>query len=108
MDIAAQLTEPAAAVTAVMLLAGLLGGLMAGILTSASVGSRVEDRHGSLTGTAPDPLSEGARAVHGVFIRGTGFVSGARRADGAGRPVANDDDQGDNSDYGARGQEPDQ
>jgi hypothetical protein len=105
MAIAAQLTEPTAVVTAVMLLVGLLGGVMAGIVTGASVGSRVEDRDYSLTGPAPDLLSEGARVVHGLFIRGTGFVSDTRRGDGSSNQIANEDEPGESSDHGAYGQE---
>jgi hypothetical protein len=95
--------DPIAAVTAVMLLVDLLGGITAGIFSGASIGSRLEDRDYTLTGPAPDPLIEGARAIHGVFIRGTGFVSDALRGD----EIVNDDKPGDNSDHGAHGQEPD-
>ncbi len=92
-----------AAVTAVTLFVDLLCGAATGMFASASVASLHEDRGFSLTGQAPDPLCEGGRTVHGLFIRGSGFVSDALRGDYA----ADEDEPGDNSDQGTHGQEPD-
>lgn len=96
--------DPMAAGTAVLLLVDLLGGVTAGIFASASVASLHEDQDFSLTGQAPDSLCEGGRSFHGLYIRGSGFVSDTLRGDGY--HVADEDDPGDNSDQGPHGQEP--
>lgn len=107
----------AEAITAIMLLVDLLGGAMAGLVTGASVASVREDMDYSLTGAARSALCDGAQVIHGVSVRGGGFVTDGLRGGGTGGDEANaadeagdgdDDVPGANSDHGAHGQDPDQ
>jgi hypothetical protein len=96
------------AVAAIMLLVDLLGGAIAGIFTGASLASVREDRDYSLTGAARSALCDGAQVIHGVSVRGGGFVSDALRGDIAVEDNDDNDVPGGNSDQGAHGQDPDQ
>lgn len=94
-----------AALTAIMLLVDLLGGVMAGVVTGASVASVREDMDYSLTGAVRNALCDGARVIHGVTVRGSGFVTDGLR--GA-RENGDNDVPGENSDQDTQGQDPDQ
>jgi hypothetical protein len=65
--------------SAVMILVDFLFGVLFGVVGSASLASRREDRDYSLLHAPQDPLCDGARVIHGVYVRGDGFVSNARR-----------------------------
>lgn len=61
----------------------LAAGIFAGIIVFASIAYRREDRRGSITGPAPDPLCQGARRLTGVGTIGTAgwFIPGQRTGD---------------------------
>src|ERR1700722_3711466 len=87
--------------SAIALLIDFLVGVAFGVFGSASLASRREDREYSLVHAPPDPLCDGVRVFQGVYTRGDGWVSDARRAaasGGNGRP-------GDNECRGSQGQE---
>jgi hypothetical protein len=60
--------------TAIAILIDFLFGVTFGIVGGAILGSRREDLDTTLLGEAPDPLSAGARVIHGVFIRDDGYL----------------------------------
>lgn len=97
-----------AAVTAIMLLVDLLGGAMAGVVAGASVASVAEDMDYSLTGVVRSALCDGARVIHGVSVRGTGFVADVLRGGGTGEDNGGKDVPGENSGQDTQGQDPDQ
>jgi hypothetical protein len=96
-----------AAITAIILLVDLLGGVAVGMFGSASVASVLEDYGYSLTGAAPGTLRDGARVIHGVRVRGSGFVTSALRGAGGSDDTGGKDVPQDNSNHDAHGQEPD-
>ena len=96
-----------AAITAIMLLVDLLGGAMAGVVTGASVASVTEDMDYSLTGAVRSALCDGAQVIHGVSVRGAGFITDALRGDGTGEDGGDKDVPGENSDQDTQGQDPD-
>lgn len=67
----------------------LAAGIFAGIIVFASIAYRREDRRGSITGPAPDPLCRGARRLTGVGTIGSAgwFLPGPRTGDEAARPT---------------------
>jgi hypothetical protein len=87
--------------SAIALLIDFLFGVTFGIVGSALLASRREDGDYSLVHAPPDPLCDGARVIQGVYTRGDGWVSDARRA------VAPGDDgwRGRNDGSGSQGQE---
>jgi hypothetical protein len=84
---------------AILLLVDFLFGVLAGVVGSVARASTHEDRRTSLTGAAPDPGSAGARALHGVYVRGTGWetdvLRGERPADGVVPDTPNEGRRGD-------------
>jgi hypothetical protein len=54
-------------VTAVALLVDFFLGVTCGVVGGAAHGSRREDRGYTMLGAAPDPVSAGARILHGVY-----------------------------------------
>jgi hypothetical protein len=95
--------------TAITLLIDFLLGVAFGVIGSASVASRREDRIYSLLHAPPDPVCEGARAIHGVYSRGDGFTSDVLRGTaGGGDNVTGGGGGGGGGDGGAsaQGQEP--
>jgi hypothetical protein len=66
--------------SAIALLIDFLFGVTFGIVGSASIASRREDRDYSLVHAPPDLLCDGVRLIQGVYTRGDGWVSVARRA----------------------------
>jgi hypothetical protein len=89
--------------SAIALLVDFLFGVTLGVIGSASLASRREDWHYSLTHAPPDSICDGARILYGVYTCGDGWVADARRD--AKRDVAPVDDGG-NGGSGAQGQEP--
>lgn len=87
--------------SAMALFIDFLLGATLGVVGSASLASRREDCNYSLLRTAPDFLCAGARAIHGVYTRGNGFVSDAPR----GTTQADDRSYGGNDDSGPHGKE---
>jgi hypothetical protein len=61
-----------AAAEAITILAMFLGGVALGILVIVSRAIKKEDRSGSLTGSAPDAATRGARVLTGVGSRDAG------------------------------------
>ena len=88
--------------SAIAFLVDFLFGVMFGVVGSASFASRREGRCYSLPQAPPDPLCDGGRVIHGVCIRGDGWVSDALR----GAAHASDGGRGGNAGSGAQGQEP--
>jgi hypothetical protein len=89
--------------SAVALLADFFLGVTCGFVGSAARGSRREDRDYTLLGAAPDPISAGARVIHGVYTRADEYMRGLLRGGGeAGEESRGIDDSG------AQGQELDQ
>ena len=74
--------------TAIAILIDFLLGVTFGIVGGAILGSRREDYEKTLLGKAPDPLSAGARVVHGVFTRDDGYLRSL--LPGSAEPPAND------------------
>lgn len=62
------------ALSAIAILIDFLFGLTFGIVGGAILGSRREDYDKTLLRAAPDPLSAGARVIHGVFTRDDGYL----------------------------------
>jgi hypothetical protein len=60
--------------TAIAILIDFLFGVTFGVVGGAILGSRREDYEQSLLGSAPDPLSAGARVIYGVFTRDDGYL----------------------------------
>jgi hypothetical protein len=60
--------------TAIAILIDFLFGVTFGFVGGAILGSRREDYDFSLLRAAPDPLSAGARVIHGVFTRDDGYL----------------------------------
>jgi hypothetical protein len=60
--------------TAIAILIDFLFGVTFGVVGGAILGSRREDYENTLLGAAPDPLSAGARVIHGVFTRDDGYL----------------------------------
>jgi hypothetical protein len=89
--------------TAVALLIDFLFGVTCGFIGSAARGSRREDRDYTLLGAAPDPISAGARVIHGVYTRADEYMMGLLPGGGE----AGGDNPG-IDDSGAQGQELDQ
>jgi hypothetical protein len=89
--------------TAVTLLVDFFLGVTFGIVGGAVHGSRREDREKTLLREAPDPVSEGARAMYGFYTRDDGYMA---------RLLANDDqapgdrDEPQDDDSDTKGKEP--
>lgn len=62
--------------TAISLLIDFLFGVVCGVVGSAAHGSRREDRGYTLLGAAPDPVSAGARVIHGVYTSADEYMMG--------------------------------
>jgi len=62
--------------TAIALLIDFLFGVTCGMVASAAHGSRREDRGYTLLGAAPDPVSAGARVIHGVYANADEYMMG--------------------------------
>ena len=62
--------------TAITLLIDFLFGVTCGVIGSATHGSRREDRGYTLLGAAPDPVSAGARVLHGVYTSADEYMMG--------------------------------
>ena len=60
--------------TAIAILIDFLVGVTFGVVGGAILGSRREDHEMTLLGDAPDPLSAGARVIHGVFTLDDGYL----------------------------------
>jgi hypothetical protein len=60
--------------TAIAILIDFLFGVTFGVVGGAILGSRREDLDTTLLGEARDPLSAGARVIHGVFTRDDGYL----------------------------------
>jgi hypothetical protein len=73
--------------TAISILIDFLFGVTFGVVAGAILGSRREDYGKTLLQAAPDPLSAGARIIHGVFTRDDGYLEGL--LPGGGEAVAN-------------------
>ena len=58
--------------SSILLLVDFLFGVTFGVIGSASLASRREDYDYSLTHAPPDPVSDGARVIYGVYTRGSG------------------------------------
>jgi hypothetical protein len=89
--------------TAIALLIDFLFGVTCGVIGSAVHGSRREDCGWTLLGPAPDPVSAGARELHGVYTSADEYMMGLL--------PASDEADGDNrgiGDVGAPGKELDQ
>ena len=91
------------ALTAIAILIDFLFGVTFGLVGGAMLGSRREDYDFSLLRAAPDPLSAGARVIHGVFTRDDGYL---QRLLPGGSEAAGDQDGDDES--GSPGQGLDQ
>lgn len=76
--------------SAITLLVDFLLGVALGMIGAASHGSRREDRARTLLGTAPDPVSSGARLIHGVHVSADDYMKGLLSGGGA----AGADDRG--------------
>jgi hypothetical protein len=76
--------------TAVTLLVDFFLGVTLGIVGGAVHGSLREDRGKTLLRQAPDPVSDGARVMYGVYTRDDGYM--ARLLDGVGQVPPNDKD----------------
>jgi hypothetical protein len=89
--------------TAVTLLIDFFFGVTCGVIGSAVHGSRREDRGYTLLGAAPDPVSAGARVLHGIYTSADeymlGLLPGGGEADGYNCGIG---------DFGVLGQELDQ
>jgi hypothetical protein len=77
------------ALTAIAILIDFLFGVTFGFVGGAILGSRREDYHYTLLQAAPDPLSAGARVIHGVFTRDDGYLQ--RLPPGGAKAVGNQD-----------------
>ncbi len=86
--------------TAVLLLVDFLLGVAFGVVGSAVHGSRREDRESTLLGTAPDPVSEGARLILGKYSSSDEYMRSLLRRGGAATPAERGGDQ-----TGTEGQE---
>jgi hypothetical protein len=62
--------------TAIALLIDFLFGVTCGMVGSAAHGSRREERGYTLLGAAPDPVSAGARVIHGVYTNADEYMMG--------------------------------
>jgi hypothetical protein len=67
--------------TAIAILIDFLFGVTFGIIGGAILGSRREDYEKTMLGEAPDPLSAGARVIHGVFTRDDGYLRSLLHSD---------------------------
>ena len=74
--------------TAIAILIDFLSGVTFGVVGGAILGSRREDFDNTLLREAPDPLSAGARIIHGVFTRDDGYLRSL--LPGSGGPTTND------------------
>jgi hypothetical protein len=90
--------------TAVTLLVDFFLGVTFGIVGGAVHGSLREDRRKTLLREAPDPVSEGARVMHGVFTRDDGYMRDLLADGGQKAENSRDDWRGDDS--GAMGRDP--
>ncbi len=87
--------------TAIALLIDFLLGVTCGIVGSAVHGSRREDRGYTLLGAAPDPVSAGARVLHGVYTSADEYMMGllpGGLASGGNQGIDNSAAQGQESD----------
>lgn len=91
------------ALTAIAILIDFLFGVTFGFVGGARLGSRREDYRFSLLRAAPDPLSAGARVIHGVFTRDDGYLQGL--LPGGAEPTG---DQDGDDESGSQGQGLDQ
>jgi hypothetical protein len=90
--------------TAIALLIDFLFGVTCGMVGSAAHGSRREERGYTLLGAAPDPVSAGARVIHGVYTNADEYMMGLL----PGGEVAGGNRGIDDSGASAQGQELDQ
>jgi hypothetical protein len=81
------------ALTAIAILIDFLFGVTFGFVGGAIFGSRREDYYYSLVGAAPDPLSAGARVVHGVFTRDDRYQDGLLPGDAEAAADQDGDDE---------------
>jgi hypothetical protein len=93
------------ALTAIAILIDFLFGVTFGFVGGAILGSRREDYYYTLLRAAPDPLSAGARVIHGVFTRDDGYRQGLPPG---GATAAGNQDQDGDDESGAHGQGLDQ
>ena len=93
------------ALTAIAILIDFLFGVTFGFVGGAILGSRREDYNYSLLQVAPDPLSAGARVIHGVFTRDDGYLQGL--LPGGAKATGSQDQDGDDE-SGSQGQGLDQ
>jgi hypothetical protein len=90
--------------SAVALLVDFLLGVTFGVVGSAAYGSIRDDLEHTMLGAAPDPLSAGARVLHGVYTSSDEYMrSLLARGDEAAIPDRPGDDAS-----GTEGQEPGQ
>lgn len=97
--------------TAVALLVDFFLGVAFGVVGGAVHGSLREDGDKTLLGGAPDPVSEGARVLYGVYTRDDGYMArllaSRDQVPDDRRDERRDGNPGDHGDYpGARGTEP--
>jgi hypothetical protein len=79
--------------SAIALLVDFLFGIACGVIGGASHGSRREGRGKTLLQAAPDPVTDGARVIHGVYIRDDdGYLQSLLKGDAkpAGNPRRDD------------------
>jgi hypothetical protein len=93
------------ALTAIAILIDFLFGVTFGFVGGAILGSRREDYNCSLLQVAPDPLSAGARVIHGLFTRDDGYLQGLLPG---GAKAADNQDQDGDDESGSQGQGLDQ
>jgi hypothetical protein len=80
------------ALSAIAILIDFLFGVTFGVVGGARLGSRREDQHYTLLKAAPDPLSAGARVIHGLFTRDDGYLQGLLPGGAEAAPNSDGDD----------------
>jgi hypothetical protein len=89
--------------TAVTLLVDFFLGVTFGVVGGAVHGSLREDRKKTLLRGAPDPVSEGARVMYGIYTRDDGYMA---RLMGGDQVAENGRDERWGDDSGAKGRDP--